>query len=160
MTDQDQHALSERIGALAFENGGDVLGGSLSNHEDAWRKLKAWLDVELARVYPVHEERVALVRVRAEMSDIADALQRQQDAWREECPMTLSRFLRKEINRGHIDFAVRARINEDNDVAFYIHTQGYDSDTLDFVLSDEFLFEILQARFHAKGDNHDWHRTS
>lgn len=131
------------------------MDGSLFSYERAWARLKAWLDDELARVYPVHEERSALVRVRAEMSDLASALQRQQDAWREECPMTLSRFLRKEINRGHIDFAVRADINEDNDVAFYIHTQGYDSDTLGFVLSDEFLFEILQARIHAKGDNHD-----
>ena len=45
---------------------------------------------------------------------------------------TLEQYLRDGCEQFVIDHALRARVNEDGDVVFYIHPNGGNGDTLDF----------------------------
>lgn len=45
---------------------------------------------------------------------------------------TLEKYLRDELARGIIDHQLRARINEEGVVVFYIHPAGKDGCTVDF----------------------------
>ncbi len=48
--------------------------------------------------------------------------------------MTLEEYLRRELARGAIDFRIRASA-DDGTVRFYIHPQGRDGDTRDWVVN-------------------------
>lgn len=59
--------------------------------------------------------------------------------------MTLEEFLVKNLTRSDphpaLDFALRAEKHPDGTVSFYIHASGRDSDTLDFYVEGNELFE-------------------
>lgn len=60
---------------------------------------------------------------------------------------TLEEYLLENIEKGFIDHSLRAQIDEDGSVSFYIHANGHNSDTLDFwVLNDKltpkYQFEV------------------
>ena len=46
--------------------------------------------------------------------------------------VTFEAFLRTHLNRGIIDFSVRARKKFNGRITFYIHPQGQDGDTFDY----------------------------
>lgn len=48
---------------------------------------------------------------------------------------TLEQYLRDDIERHVIDHALRARVNENDEVVFYIHPFGVNGDTLDFKIT-------------------------
>lgn len=50
---------------------------------------------------------------------------------------TLESFLRKNIELGVIDFSVRASLDNDNKICFYIHSANTDSETADFVVQED-----------------------
>ena len=53
---------------------------------------------------------------------------------------TLEQYLRENSNKGVIDHAIRAQINDNGWVSFYIHPHGVDGDTLDFGVNENQLF--------------------
>lgn len=56
---------------------------------------------------------------------------------------TLEQYLRENWDKGYIiDHVIRANVNEDGSVMFYIHAQGKDSDTLDFFVKDNQLTPV------------------
>ena len=124
----------------------------LINHDRIWKELKGKIDE--AMPLPKSDYHAgyvtALKWIQGRMSELERDMNAQQARWGDEVPITLSKFLRAEIAKGHIDFAIRAQVNEHNDVEFYIHADGHDSDTVDFVIDDWYLCETLQARDHAK----------
>lgn len=48
-------------------------------------------------------------------------------------------YLRTEIERGNIDFSVRAKIDTDGFVYIYIHPTGRDGETMDYEVKDDQL---------------------
>jgi hypothetical protein len=46
--------------------------------------------------------------------------------------MTLEQYLLDNINKGNIDFCLRAQKDADENVSFYIHPDGVDGTTLDY----------------------------
>jgi len=50
---------------------------------------------------------------------------------------TLESFLRKNIESGIIDFSVRASLDNNDKVCFYIHSANTDSETADFVVNED-----------------------
>lgn len=55
---------------------------------------------------------------------------------------TLSEYLNENYDKGVIDHMVRASFNDDGTMSFYIHADGYDSDTLDFVVKENRLWNV------------------
>jgi len=49
-------------------------------------------------------------------------------------------YLRSELEKGNIDFSVRARIGADGYVYIYIHPTGKDGETMDYEVNDDQLF--------------------
>ena len=62
--------------------------------------------------------------------------------------ISLRQYLKDEIQKGNIDFSLRASVDEDGVVSFYIHPQGKDGTTEDFKLIGE---RVLLARAKAVG---------
>lgn len=52
---------------------------------------------------------------------------------------SLEQYLKENLEKGIIDHAIRATINEHGNVTFYIHANGQDSDTLDFMVKKNIL---------------------
>jgi hypothetical protein len=50
---------------------------------------------------------------------------------------TLESYLRKYIKSGIIDFSVRASLDNNDKVCFYIHSANTDSETADFVVNED-----------------------
>ena len=48
---------------------------------------------------------------------------------------SLEAFFRKHLNKGIIDYSVRAHEKENGHITFYIHPSGCDGDTVDFEVS-------------------------
>ena len=65
---------------------------------------------------------------------------------------TLEQYLRENSNKGVIDHAIRAQINDNGWVSFYIHPHGVDGDTLDFDVNENQLFaaQIEQPVTHER----------
>jgi hypothetical protein len=53
---------------------------------------------------------------------------------------TLEQYLKDNYKRNIIDFKLRTSLNENGRIQFYIHADGYDSDTLNFVVVNDVLF--------------------
>lgn len=53
--------------------------------------------------------------------------------------MTLESYFRQSLSRGIIDHSIRASINHDNKVEFYIHPNGRDGDTPTYIITDNTL---------------------
>lgn len=53
---------------------------------------------------------------------------------------TLEEYLRENIEAGNIDHAIRAQIEADGVVTFYIHPAGEDGDTLDYEVRGDGLW--------------------
>ena len=52
---------------------------------------------------------------------------------------TLEQYLRESYEAGAIDHAIRCEVREGGQVKFYIHPEGADGDTLDFVVTGNAL---------------------
>lgn len=52
----------------------------------------------------------------------------------------LEQYLRDNFNNGVIDHIIRAQVDSDGWVSFYIHPHGANGDTLDFDVMDNQLF--------------------
>lgn len=52
---------------------------------------------------------------------------------------TLDTYLTENFERGVIDHALRANVDDEGVLTFYIHPHGVDGDTLDFQVSDNVL---------------------
>lgn len=52
----------------------------------------------------------------------------------------LEQYLRENHEKGVIDHVIRAQVNNDGWVSFYIHPHGIDGETLDFDVNDNQLF--------------------
>ena len=55
---------------------------------------------------------------------------------------TLEQYLRENVQKGAIDHMIRASVDSDGWVTFYIHPHGVDGDTLDFSVSGDQLFAL------------------
>jgi hypothetical protein len=55
---------------------------------------------------------------------------------------TLENYLKENYNKNIIDHLIRVSINDLGDLVFYIHANGYSSDTLDFVVKENELINI------------------
>lgn len=53
---------------------------------------------------------------------------------------TLEQYLRENSNKGVIDHIIRAQVNDNGWVSFYIRPHGADGDTLDFDVNENQLF--------------------
>lgn len=53
----------------------------------------------------------------------------------------LEQYLRENCSKGIIDHSIRATVDE-NGVKFYIHANGYNSDTLDYAVEGNKLIPI------------------
>jgi hypothetical protein len=58
---------------------------------------------------------------------------------------TLEKYLKDALAMGIIDHKLRARINEDGDVMFYIHPDGKDGDTQDYMVEFNELVTLQGA---------------
>ena len=56
---------------------------------------------------------------------------------------TFEDYLKKEITEGHIYHEICTRINGNGNVQFYIHANGYDSDTIDFGVNENQLIGLI-----------------
>ncbi len=52
---------------------------------------------------------------------------------------TFEQFLTENVLVGHVDFKLRAEMEDEYTVRFYIHCDGHDSDTLDFLVDENEL---------------------
>lgn len=59
---------------------------------------------------------------------------------------TLEQYFRDDIERQAIDHALRARINEKDEVVFYVHPHGVNGDTLDFKVQGNTLIPLNKER--------------
>jgi|WetSurMetagenome_2_1015567.scaffolds.fasta_scaffold177402_2 hypothetical protein len=50
---------------------------------------------------------------------------------------TFESFLKENIKNGIIDFCIRASLNKDDKVCFYIHASSVDSKTADFIVDED-----------------------
>jgi hypothetical protein len=57
---------------------------------------------------------------------------------------TLEQFLTENVEKGVIDFSLRATQEDKYTVRFYIHALGHDSETLDFMVDENMLIPITQ----------------
>lgn len=55
---------------------------------------------------------------------------------------TFEQFLTENIEKGVIDFSVRATREDKYTVRFYIHAADHDSDTIDFMVDENVLIPI------------------
>lgn len=55
---------------------------------------------------------------------------------------TFEQFLAENVEKGFIDFRIRACMEDEYTVKFYIHVIDHDSDTLDFVVDENMLIPI------------------
>ena len=53
---------------------------------------------------------------------------------------TLEQYLRENSNKCVIDHIIRAQVNDNGWVSFYIHPHGVDGETLDFDVNENQLF--------------------
>lgn len=63
-------------------------------------------------------------------------------------PPTLEEYLRSAQHRGVIDFSIRARLDENGIVVFYIHPANTSGDTLDFAVTGNSLTLHCWAQSH------------
>ena len=55
----------------------------------------------------------------------------------------LEQFLRENINKGQIDFSIRASIDSLGNISFYVHPANTGGDTLDFVVNGNKLEQLF-----------------
>lgn len=55
---------------------------------------------------------------------------------------TFEQFLTENVEKGFIDFRIRAEMQDQYTVRFYIHVLGHDSETLDFTVDENTLTQI------------------
>jgi len=53
---------------------------------------------------------------------------------------TLDKYIKENHERGIIDHALRANVDENGRITFYIHPANAEGDTLDYELNDEMLY--------------------
>ena len=56
---------------------------------------------------------------------------------------TFEQFLTENVEKGFIDFRIRAEMQDQYTVRFYIHVLGHDSDTLDFTVDENTLTQVF-----------------
>lgn len=57
-------------------------------------------------------------------------------------PMSLEEYFRKNLERNACDHRLRAQLDSDGGVVFYVHPEGVDGDTLDYAVSGDTLTAI------------------
>ena len=55
---------------------------------------------------------------------------------------TFEQFLAENVEKGILDFSIRAMYEDKYTIRFYIHSLGHDSDTLDFMVNENVLIPI------------------
>lgn len=54
----------------------------------------------------------------------------------------LEQYLKEQLKNGIIDHDIRASLNDDGNVTFYIHPRNANGDTLDFIVGGNELIQI------------------
>lgn len=65
-------------------------------------------------------------------------------------PITLEDYLENNHTEGIIDHVLRAELNGEGKITFYIHPQGRDGETLDFEVTGNSLDLIKAERYEFK----------
>lgn len=56
--------------------------------------------------------------------------------------MDFEAYLKENLRKNVIDHSIRANINSNGEITFYVHADGHDSDTLDFQVNGNELIPI------------------
>ena len=112
------------------------MSGKIVTHQTMWDHLKGKFQNEKNHPRNSSEFRGFCQWAMQVMCDLEGGMVAQQVEADEQ--KTLEEYLKENDAIHHIDHSIRASVN-DGEVSFYIHAQGYDSDTLDFFVCDNAL---------------------